>query len=75
MVPILLNVALIVVTWVGINDMGMGLEAESQLKSLFKYQESLYDVGARHFLFFNVPPTDRSPAGLEIGMSSFLTHF
>jgi lysophospholipase L1-like esterase len=56
---------LISVTWVGINDMGVGFDAQSQLSTLFKLQESLYNVDARHFLFFNVPPTDRSPAALE----------
>lgn len=30
---------------------------------LFAAQELLYDAGARNFIFFNVPPTYRAPAG------------
>lgn len=33
------------------------------LEVLFKAQEDLYEVGARNFLFIDVPPIDRSPAG------------
>ena len=49
--------------WFGINDMGIGYNPQNQLKALFEAQDSLYDAGARNFVFFNVPPTDRSPAG------------
>jgi hypothetical protein len=41
----------------------MGLEAKKQVKELFEIQELLYEVGARNFLFFNLPPIDRTPAG------------
>lgn len=30
---------------------------------LLRAQEDLYEVGARNFLFIDVPPIDRSPAG------------
>lgn len=33
------------------------------LKMLLRAQEDLYEVGARNFLFIDVPPIDRSPAG------------
>ena len=52
-----------VVIWIGINDMGIGFDPQQQLKMLFKAQNLVYDAGARNFVFFNVPPTDRSPAG------------
>jgi hypothetical protein len=54
---------LLVVIWIGINDMGIGCDPQRQLKMLFKAQDLVYDAGARNFIFFNVPPTDRSPAG------------
>jgi hypothetical protein len=42
----------------------MGYDPQKQLKMLFEVQvELLYNAGARNFLFLNVPPTDRSPAG------------
>ncbi|KAH9854242.1 SGNH hydrolase-type esterase domain-containing protein [Lenzites betulinus] len=53
------------VTWVGINDCARldmdGLPAA--LDSLFEEQEQLYNVGARNFLFIDVPPIHRSPVG------------
>lgn len=36
------------------------------LEVLFKAQEDLYQVGARNFLFIDVPPIDRSPAVLSV---------
>src|ERR1700738_1019688 len=45
----------------------MELEPQQQLEIVFKRQESLYEVGARNFIFVNVPPTDRSPMALYMG--------
>jgi len=53
-----------IVIWVGVNDCGMGLHALRQLSVLFQLHDRLYAVGARNFVYFNVPPTDRSPAGI-----------
>ena len=53
-----------IVIWVGVNDCGMGLNAIRQLSVLFALHDRLYAVGARNFVYFNVPPTDRSPAGI-----------
>ena len=58
-----LSSVLQVVIWIGINDMGIGYNPQSHLKVLFEAQDLLYNAGARNFIFFNVPPTDRSPAG------------
>jgi hypothetical protein len=33
------------------------------MKNLFDLQKTLYGAGARNFLFIDVPPMDRSPAG------------
>jgi len=62
--------ALRVVIWIGVNDVGMGYDPQKQLKLLFEVQvELLYNAGARNFVFFNVPPTDRSPAGILTGFN------
>ena len=53
-----------IVIWVGVNDCGMGLNAIRQLSVLFALHDRLCAVGARNFVYFNVPPTDRSPAGI-----------
>ena len=53
------------VIWVGVNDNGIGLDPETQLKHLFETQELLFKAGARNLVFFNVPPMDRSPAGIR----------
>ncbi|KAJ7916146.1 hypothetical protein B0H13DRAFT_1609715 [Mycena leptocephala] len=49
------------ITWIGINDAGFGRDHGNNLEKLFEAQETLYDSGARNFLFVNVPPIDRSP--------------
>ena len=36
---------------------------DATLQKLFQLQEELYHVGARNFLFIDVPPIHRSPAG------------
>jgi hypothetical protein len=62
--PFCFDICLIyAVTWVGINDVAIGFNPRDQLTVLFQKQASLYEVGARHFIFFNIPPTDRSPGG------------
>ena len=53
-----------IVIWVGINDCGMRFNPIRQLSGLFTLHDQLYNVGARNFVYFNVPPTDRSPAGV-----------
>jgi phospholipase/lecithinase/hemolysin len=51
------------VKWIGINDIAVGLDVKNQLETLDTVAESLYDAGARNFLFINIPPLDRSPGG------------
>ena len=62
---------LMVVTWIGINDINRWLDIPSQITFLFQLQEMLYDAGARKFVFLNVPPYNRSPWGTS---SYFLAH-
>ncbi|KAF7374855.1 hypothetical protein MSAN_00371500 [Mycena sanguinolenta] len=50
------------ITWVGINDAAWSSEHGDNLKTLFDAQETLYNTGARNYLFINVPPIDRAPA-------------
>ncbi|KAM5544881.1 hypothetical protein V8D89_001779 [Ganoderma adspersum] len=55
--------------WIGINDIGNSYYQSGDrdafsdvlLDSYFSQIQQLYDVGARNFLFINVPPVDRSP--------------
>ncbi|KAF8845606.1 hypothetical protein BDN67DRAFT_993291 [Paxillus ammoniavirescens] len=51
------------VTWVGINDCAFYLEAAGSVRKLFEDHELLYEAGTRNFLFIDVPPIARSPAG------------
>ncbi|KZT09511.1 carbohydrate esterase family 16 protein [Laetiporus sulphureus 93-53] len=53
------------VTWVGINDCAFATErtVPKYVDSLFDLQEDLYNAGARNFLYIDVPPLHRSPAG------------
>ncbi|KAH9946107.1 SGNH hydrolase-type esterase domain-containing protein [Epithele typhae] len=54
-------------TWVGINDCGF-LDPEqvpATVEGLFAQQHSLYKIGARNFLFIDVPPIHRSPVGVN----------
>ncbi|KII88437.1 carbohydrate esterase family 16 protein [Plicaturopsis crispa FD-325 SS-3] len=52
------------VTWVGINDCGQSPEEDhaGRIDILLSAHEKLYAVGARNFLFIDVPPVERSPA-------------
>lgn len=38
-------------------------EVDPSLEKLFEQQAQLYDLGARNFLFIDVPTVHRSPAG------------
>ncbi|KAJ7740135.1 hypothetical protein B0H16DRAFT_1676394 [Mycena metata] len=50
------------ITWVGINDAAWGSDHGHNLEKFFEAQQTLYDCGARNFMFVNVPPIDRAPA-------------
>ncbi|KAK0221163.1 hypothetical protein EDD85DRAFT_862074 [Armillaria nabsnona] len=64
--------------WIGINDIGnsyyLGGDrdafSDTLLDAYFALVKQLYDVGARNFLFVNVPPIDRSPLMLAQSTSS-----
>ncbi|KAJ7828747.1 hypothetical protein B0H14DRAFT_1216345 [Mycena olivaceomarginata] len=51
------------VTWVGINDCAYAETHDETQELLFNLQEKLYASGACIFLFVDVPPIERSPAG------------
>ncbi|KAJ7263870.1 SGNH hydrolase-type esterase domain-containing protein [Mycena rebaudengoi] len=53
------------VTWVGINDCAYAETHTDTLELLFSLQEKLFEAGARLFLFVDVPPIGRSPAGVD----------
>ncbi|CAE7099416.1 unnamed protein product [Rhizoctonia solani] len=48
-------------TFIGINDLNSGAPVAATINTLFSLQETLYNTGARNFLFINVPPTNRCP--------------
>ncbi|KDN42704.1 hypothetical protein RSAG8_06661, partial [Rhizoctonia solani AG-8 WAC10335] len=48
-------------TFIGINDLNRGAPIAATINTLFSLQETLYNTGARNFLFINVPPTNRCP--------------
>ncbi|PPR01412.1 hypothetical protein CVT24_006250 [Panaeolus cyanescens] len=58
--------------WIGINDIGnsfwlpgdRGDFSDVLMNRYFELVQKLYNVGARNFLFVNVPPLDRSPLQL-----------
>ncbi|KAH9951458.1 SGNH hydrolase-type esterase domain-containing protein [Amylocystis lapponica] len=56
------------ITWVGINDCAWADETtiELSIKRLFADQELLYESGARNFLFVDIPPIHRTPAGRAV---------
>ncbi|KAJ3757535.1 hypothetical protein EV360DRAFT_95180 [Lentinula raphanica] len=47
--------------WIGINDLGNSYYLSDNRTSFDTTLLNADDVGARNFLFLNVPPTDRSP--------------
>ncbi|KAL1881762.1 hypothetical protein Daus18300_000815 [Diaporthe australafricana] len=63
--------------WIGINDVGNSYyNGEDATAALYAQifdvyaglADTLYDAGARNFLFLNVPPVDRSPLITESGV-------
>ncbi|EPS43688.1 hypothetical protein H072_2301 [Dactylellina haptotyla CBS 200.50] len=60
-------------TWIGINDIGNSWWYQNTtfhdvlMDEYFLNMGSLYDAGARNFVFINVPPVDRSPLMLDQG--------
>lgn len=62
-------------TWVGINDCAINTRSldavdatKRSVEGLFALQEELYQAGARHFCFVDVPPTYRFPNRASIYM-------
>ncbi|CAE6444270.1 unnamed protein product [Rhizoctonia solani] len=54
----------IFVSWIGINDLASAtVSIESTISQIMQQQQNLYTLGARNFLFVNVPPWDRAPLG------------
>lgn len=41
------------------------LDPSQTMLELFNAQEELFNAGARNFLFIDIPPISRSPAGKE----------
>ncbi|KIY43378.1 hypothetical protein FISHEDRAFT_53502 [Fistulina hepatica ATCC 64428] len=60
------------ITWVGINDCAYSRDHSRNMKLLFELQDKLYAAGARNFVFFDLPPLDRTPVAMmsEIFTSS-----
>jgi len=65
--------------WIGINDVGnswywtnvtQAAFHDTVMDHYFSAVETLYDSGARSFLFLTVPPIDRAPLFIEQGTSS-----
>ncbi|KAH7335717.1 hypothetical protein B0J17DRAFT_575668 [Rhizoctonia solani] len=54
----------IFVSWIGINDLALAtVSIEPTIAQIMEQQQNLYTLGARNFLFINVPPWDRAPLG------------
>ncbi|EUC58286.1 GDSL-like lipase/acylhydrolase [Rhizoctonia solani AG-3 Rhs1AP] len=54
----------IFVSWIGINDLASAtVPIESTIAQVMQQQQNLYTLGARNFIFINVPPWDRAPQG------------
>jgi hypothetical protein len=51
------------VSWIGINDLVLGRNLTHSMDILFHKAETLYSHGARDFVYFNLPPIHRTPAG------------
>ncbi|KAF8609136.1 hypothetical protein BDV93DRAFT_484468 [Ceratobasidium sp. AG-I] len=52
------------VFWIGINDMGYVREPDGvkpPVETVFKCVQTVYDSGARAFLFIDMPPIERAP--------------
>lgn len=46
------------------------LNTEYQLSLMFQLQDRVYNLGARNFVFFTVPPFDRTPWGMSLRLFS-----
>ncbi|KAF7296519.1 Glycosyltransferase family 32 protein [Mycena chlorophos] len=57
--------SLSVITWAGINDCAYARTHDETLDLLFSLQEKLYEAGGRQFLFMDVSPIARRPAGTK----------
>lgn len=55
---------LIVVSWIGINDVRLDRVVHVSMAQLFDMAEVLYLNGARKFIYITVPPLERTPAGM-----------
>ena len=44
---------------------------DGALDELFKLQEEVYNAGARNFVFIDLPPIQRSPAGVPFEFDTF----
>ena len=53
-----------IVIWIGINNVVWVPNLERAIAMLFKTVEQLYAHDAREFVFVNVPPLERTPAGM-----------
>ncbi|CUA72711.1 hypothetical protein RSOLAG22IIIB_10245 [Rhizoctonia solani] len=54
----------IFISWIGINDLASAtVSIESTIAQIMQQQQNLYTLGARNFVFVNVPPWDRAPLG------------
>ncbi|KAJ6600696.1 hypothetical protein B0H10DRAFT_2083248 [Mycena sp. CBHHK59/15] len=58
------------VTWIGINDCAYARTHTETIELLFSLEEKLYEAGARIFMFIDVPPIGRMPAGNETGINA-----
>ncbi|CAG7847675.1 SubName: Full=Uncharacterized protein {ECO:0000313/EMBL:CCA73365.1} [Serendipita indica DSM 11827] len=62
--------------WIGINDIGQAYwrgsvpNMDTLMNRYFQLVQSMYNVGARHFLFLTVPPVQRSPLMLGQGSTN-----
>lgn len=59
------------IVWVGINDINRSyMKEDPDMNSIIidnyrRFIDSLYDTGARNYLFINVPPLEKTPAVME----------
>lgn len=65
------NDRLMVVSWIGINDVRLDKDVHDCMTQLFDMTEMLYLNGARKIIYMTVPPLERTPAGTSL--SSFTT--
>ena len=51
------------VSWIGINDLVLKHNLTHSMDILFDKAETFYSHGARDFVYLNLPPLHRTPAG------------